>query len=154
VWIVAVSFGGSHVLMPLIGWGIGTSVGPLIEAFDHWIAFALLAAIGIKMLWEARGGAREGARGASDPFDPRTIALLAIAVSIDALAVGITLPLVDAPFVTSLATIGVTTALLSVVGLFAGRRFGGVFGRRLDVLGGIVLIGIGAKILVEHLRAA
>src|SRR5262245_44191192 len=108
--IIAVLFGGSHVLMPLIGWGIGTRVGPLIEAFDHWIAFALLAAIGAKMLWEARGGTRAGASDARDPFDPKTIALLAIAVSIDALAVGITLPLIDAPLVPSLATIGITTA--------------------------------------------
>src|SRR5262245_45340500 len=87
VLIVAAFFGGSHVLMPLIGWAIGTRVGPLIAAFDHWIAFALLAAIGVKMLWEARSGTREQPRDTSDPFDPRTIALLAIAVSIDALAV-------------------------------------------------------------------
>jgi putative Mn2+ efflux pump MntP len=80
--------------------------------------------------------------------------VLAIATSIDALAVGITLPMLNAPFALSVVTIGVVTALLSAVGLYAGRRFGAMLGKRLDLAGGIVLIGLGVKILVEHLRAS
>ena len=79
--------------------------------------------------------------------------MLAIATSIDALAVGVTLPMLDAPLLLSVVTIGVTTAVLSALGLFAGRRFGALLGKRLDVAGGLVLIGLGVKILVEHLRA-
>jgi putative Mn2+ efflux pump MntP len=79
--------------------------------------------------------------------------VLAIATSIDALAIGFTLPMLNAPFALSLVTIGITTAVLSAIGLFAGRRFGAMLGKRLDVAGGVVLIGLGVKILIEHLRA-
>jgi putative Mn2+ efflux pump MntP len=103
------------------------------------------------MLHEARGGGEETAETASDPFAPKTMLVLAVATSIDALAVGFTLPMLDAPFALSLATIGITTALLSALGLFAGRRFGAMLGKRLDVAGGLVLIALGVKILVEHL---
>jgi putative Mn2+ efflux pump MntP len=78
---------------------------------------------------------------------------MAVATSIDALAVGVTLPMLDAPLLTSLATIGITTALLSGVGLLLGRRFGSMLGPRLDVIGGLVLIGLGTKILIEHLTS-
>ena len=81
------------------------------------------------------------------------LAVLAIATSIDALAVGVTLPMLGAPLLTTVITIGVTTAVLSAVGLFAGRRFGAMLGPRLDIVGGLVLIGLGVKILVEHLSA-
>lgn len=191
VALVALFFGGFQALMPLIGWIVGTRVGPLVRLWDHWIAFALLGAIGSKMLWEAysegagRGAAGDqadktnaesagpgaqptsqgapshasaaqgdparGLRERSDLFGYKVMLLLAIATSIDALAVGITLPMLNAPFVLSLLTIGVTTAVLSALGLFAGRRFGAVLGQRLDVIGGLTLIGLGAKILVEHL---
>jgi putative Mn2+ efflux pump MntP len=154
VVLVALFFGGFQALMPLIGWLIGTRIGPFVAAWDHWLAFVLLAAIGAKMLWEARGDKRTDERDTHDPFAPRILLLLAIATSIDALAAGITLPMIDAPLVTSLVTIGVTTALLCILGLYAGRRFGAMLGKRLDVVGGLVLIGLGTKILVEHLRAA
>lgn len=161
VALVAIFFGGFQALMPLIGWGVGSSVGPLVQAWDHWIAFVLLAAIGGKMLWEARGAEDdEGAEGderaspAVDPFGLRVMLVLAVATSIDALAVGCTLPMLNAPFLLSLATIGLTTALLSALGLFAGRRFGALLGKRLDLAGGLVLVGLGTKILVEHLSAA
>ena len=151
---VAVFFGGFQALMPLAGWLIGAGIGPLVEAWDHWIAFALLAAIGAKMLWEATGeeGTEDMPHG-RDLFGFRIMLLLAIATSIDALAVGITLPMLEAPLALSIATIGVTTAGLSVAGLYAGRHFGSVLGRRLEALGGFVLIGLGAKILLEHLSA-
>ena len=148
---VAVFFGGFQALMPLVGWLIGSRLGPLVQAWDHWIAFALLAAIGGKMLWEARGGGEDEV--ADDPWRLSVMLALAVATSIDALAVGITLPMLNAPFLLSLATIGVTTALLSALGLFAGRRFGSLLGKRLDIAGGLVLIGLGTKILIEHLQA-
>jgi putative Mn2+ efflux pump MntP len=154
VLLVATFFGGFQALMPALGWLIGDRVGPLVQAWDHWIAFILLGGIGGKMLWEARG-AKEGKQTNRDAelFAPRVMLVLAVATSIDALAVGITLPMLSAPFVLSLLTIGITTAALSAVGLFAGRRFGAVLGQRLDVAGGLVLIGLGVKILVEHVRA-
>jgi putative Mn2+ efflux pump MntP len=154
VILVASFFGGFQALMPLLGWVIGSCVGRLVEAWDHWIAFLLLSAIGGKMLWEARGKNRAENRGEGDLFGLRIMLLLALATSIDALVVGVTLPMLNAPFVTSLLTIGITTAVLGAVGLFAGRRFGALLGKRLDVAGGLVLIGLGVRILIQHLRAA
>ncbi|MCK6574707.1 manganese efflux pump MntP family protein [Myxococcota bacterium] len=155
VWLVALLFGGFQALMPALGHLLGTSVGDVVAAYDHWIAFVLLGGIGGKMLWEARGGdddddaPRPGATEA-DLFGLRVMFILAIATSIDAFAAGITLPLLAVPVPVSLAIIGLTTAVLSALGLFAGRRFGAHLGPRLDVLGGVVLIGLGAKILYEH----
>jgi putative Mn2+ efflux pump MntP len=155
VLLVALFFGGFQALMPLIGWTVGNRVGPYVEAWDHWIAFLLLGAIGGKMLWEARNAGDEVRSGAGelDHFALRTLFFLAIATSIDALAVGVTLPMLNAPFVLSLVTIGVTTAALSVAGLYAGRRFGAMLGKRLDAFGGLVLVALGTKILIEHLVA-
>lgn len=152
VLLVAGFFGGFQALMPLIGWALGSQVGPLIAAWDHWVAFLLLAAIGGKMTWEGLRGGDDEAPSEGDLFGLWTMLVLAIATSIDALAVGFTLPMLNAPLLTSVLTIGITTAMCSALGLFAGRRFGAALGHRLDVAGGLVLIGIGAKILVDHLR--
>jgi putative Mn2+ efflux pump MntP len=151
--LVATFFGGFQALMPLIGWVVGSRVGPLVQAWDHWVAFVLLSAIGGKMLWESRSAGAE-APGERDLFGFKVMLFLAVATSIDALAVGITLPLLHAPLVLSLVTIGLTTAVLSVVGLFAGRHFGARLGPRLDFAGGLVLIGLGVKILVDHISQA
>jgi len=154
VVLVALFFGGFQALMPLVGWLIGSRVGSLVQAWDHWIAFGLLGGIGGKMIWEARGRPDDDKdKDAGDLFGLKVMFILAIATSIDALAVGITLPMLGAPLALSLITIGVTTAVLSVAGLYAGRRFGALLGKRLDVIGGLVLIGLGTKILIEHLRA-
>ena len=158
VLLVAGLFGGFQALMPLIGWLIGAELGPYVQAWDHWIAFVLLAAIGGKMLWEARGQVDEqaelpAATRKTDTFALKVMVVLAIATSIDALAVGFTLPMLGAELAPALVTIGVTTALLSVAGLYAGRKLGAVLGKRLDVIGGLVLIGMGTKILIEHLSA-
>lgn len=152
---VALFFGGFQALMPLLGWVVGARIGSFVETWDHWIAFVLLAGIGGKMLWEARGGGEEEPPQVSEEelFGTRTMLVLAVATSIDALAVGFTLPMLDAGLVTAVVSIGVTTALLSAFGLFAGRRFGAILGRRLEIVGGVVLIGVGAKILIEHLSA-
>lgn len=155
VLLVSVYFGGFQALMPLLGWIVGASVGPLVQAWDHWVAFVLLGAIGGKMLWDAWGAEGETEPGddtpRADPFGAKVMLALALATSIDAFAVGVTLPMLRAPLALSIATIGITTALLSALGLLAGRRFGALLGKRLEVVGGIVLVGLGTKILVEHL---
>ncbi len=153
VVIVAALFGGLQAFMPLLGWIAGSRIGPLVEAWDHWIAFGVLSALGAKMLWEARGAPDGDPASGSEPFAIGGLLMLAMATSIDALAVGITLPMLGAPLGLSLVTIGVTTAVLSALGLHAGRGLGAAVGRRLDVFGGLVLIGLGVKILAEHLTA-
>ena len=153
VLLVALLFGGFQALMPLIGFVVGVRIGPLVQEWDHWIAFVLLSALGAKMLHSAAQTHEESAQPARDPFALHALMVMAVATSIDALAVGVTLPMLNAPLVTSLVTIGVTTALLSGIGLLLGRRFGSMLGRRLDVVGGLVLIGLGTKILIEHLRS-
>jgi putative Mn2+ efflux pump MntP len=154
VVLVAVFFGGFQAFMPLLGWVVGSRVGPFVQAWDHWIAFLLLSAIGGKMLWEVRDTKPGAVQPAErDPFGLKVMLVLAVATSIDALAVGVTLPMLNAPLLLSLATIGSTTALLSVAGLFAGRHFGALLGKRLDAAGGLVLIGLGTKILLAHLGA-
>lgn len=155
VALVALFFGGSQGLMPLIGGVVGGMVGPYVAAVDHWIAFIVLVAIGGKMLWEVWSGDDDGAPPPADedPFGLGLMAILALATSIDALAVGVTLPMLGAPLLSSCAVIAVVTALASIGGLFAGRWAGAALGKRVDVLGGVALIGIGTKILLEHLTA-
>jgi putative Mn2+ efflux pump MntP len=149
--LVALFFGGFQALMPLLGWILGQQLGPIVAAWDHWIAFVLLVGIGAKMLWEARPSAAADAAESRDLFALREMFVLAIATSLDAFAVGVMLPMLNAPLILSLVTIGVVTAMLSVFGLYAGRHFGAMLGRRLDAVGGLVLVGLGVKILVEHL---
>ncbi|MBX3184581.1 MAG: manganese efflux pump [Polyangiaceae bacterium] len=153
VLTVALFFGGFQALMPLIGWVVGSQVGAWVEAWDHWVAFVLLGGIGGKMLWEAAHSDPETKPEPGDPFGLKLMTLLAIATSVDALAAGITLPMLGAPLALSVITIGVTTAVLSALGLYAGRRFGALLGKRLDIAGGLALIALGTKILVEHLTA-
>jgi putative Mn2+ efflux pump MntP len=151
VTLIAFFFGGSQALMPWIGWLIGASIGPFIRAWDHWLAFAMLTILGVRMLHESWQLDKDGpGEAATTDFRLRTLTILAIATSIDALAAGITLPVMGAPLVLSIVTIGITTAILSAVGIFAGHRFGGMLGSRLDLAGGVILIGLGIKILIEH----
>lgn len=147
---VALWFGAAQAGMAWLGSLLGVRFGTALAAYDHWIAFVLLSALGLKMLKEAREAAPD-AEVRADAFALRTMALLALATSIDALAVGVTLPLLEAPLGLACTAIGVVTALMSVLGLGAGRRFGAVLGKRVDALGGLVLIALGTKILVEHL---
>jgi putative Mn2+ efflux pump MntP len=152
---VALFFGGFQALMPLLGFLLGRQIGSAVEAWDHWIAFVLLGGIGVKMIYEAvRSGDEDtSARSGKDVFSLRVMAVLAIATSIDAFAVGVTLPMLNAPLVLSLVTIGVVTALWSAFGLVVGRQFGARVGRRFDAFGGVVLVLFGTKILIEHLSS-
>lgn len=147
---IAVCFGGFQAAMPLLGAFIGARVGPYIERWDHWIAFALLAALGAKMVREAFKKEEEGDEEKGGTLSLAGLLVLGVATSIDALAVGVTLPTMNAPIALTVAMIGVVTALLSAAGYVLGRRFGDVFGKRLDVAGGLVLIGLGFKVLFEH----
>lgn len=159
VLLIALFFGGFQGLMPMLGYALGASFGKWIQAWDHWLVFLLLGGLGVRMLREAVGQSPPGAddsdaaasRGNADPFALPVLLTLALATSIDALAAGITLPLMGASLLSSSAVIGVITACLSVIGLFVGRRFGDALGRKLDVVGGLALIGLGIKTLIEHL---
>ncbi|MFM9966921.1 MAG: manganese efflux pump MntP family protein [Burkholderiales bacterium] len=151
VFLVSIFFGGSQALMPWLGWMVGAGVGPLIRAWDHWLAFALLFFLGARMLRESYQLETRGAgETATTDFRLRTLLVLAIATSIDAFAAGIALPMMNAPLLLSVVTIGFVTAILSAIGLFAGHRFGAMLGSKLDLAGGVLLIGLGAKIFIEH----
>lgn len=140
--------GAFQFFMPLIGWFLGSSVQTYIEAVDHWIAFGLLAFIGGNMIREALFGGEEEAVA---DLSARRLFLLALATSIDALAVGVTMVFMDVSVLLSAAVIGVVAFVLAMLGGLLGRRLGRLFQRRATLLGGAVLVFIGTKILLEHL---
>lgn len=149
---LALFFGGFQALMPLIGWALGSQFLWLISPIDHWIAFVLLAVIGGKMLWEAlhdEEGEDDGKP--ADKIDLGEFFILAVATSIDALAVGISFAALSVDIAFSAALIGITTFVLSVAGVFVGNYFGSRYERPAGIVGGIVLILIGLKVLLEHL---
>ncbi|MCI8477092.1 MAG: manganese efflux pump [Oscillospiraceae bacterium] len=143
-------FGLFQFIMPLLGWVLGSGISGRVQAVDHWIAFGLLAVIGGRMVWDA-------AAAPCRPEQPvklltrRHLLALALATSMDALAVGISLAFLTADILSAALIIGAVAFLLSVLGGLAGRRLGCLFQRRAGIAGGLVLIGIGVKILVEHL---
>lgn len=152
--LIAVFFGGFQMLMPLIGWLLGTQLVQYISAFDHWIAFALLAFIGGKMAIESFKKDEDECESCSDGLDIKELFLLAIATSIDALAVGITFSLYpDTNIVTSISIIGAVTFVICSAGVVIGHKFGSKFKSKAELLGGIVLVGIGLKLLIEGLIA-
>lgn len=152
---LALFFGGAQAAMPTLGWWIGSWVGPALAAWDHWLACGVLCIVGLHMIWEARKPPEtvEPELDTARLFGLRILAGLAFATSVDAWAVGLTLPVLGAPLVTTAVLMGVITALLSVLGLFAGRRFGLMFGQPLDTVGGLILIGLGLKTLLADLLA-
>jgi putative Mn2+ efflux pump MntP len=145
-------FGGAQALMPAAGWLLGDLVGPAVKSVDHWVAFVLLVGIGGKMVWEARSSNHnDDAVSADQAFALKGLLLLALATSIDAFAVGITLPMLHAPFLRSLLTIGVVTFVLSAAAVLVGKKVGAMLGSKLEIVGGLVLVVLGVRILVEHL---
>ncbi len=148
--IVGLYFGGFQALMPLIGYGLGVSFRNQIESFDHWVAFILLVLIGINMIREAYGNCEEGE--ASCPiFSLKAMLVLAIATSIDALAVGVTFAFLGINILIAIAIIGITTFVISIAGVKIGNVFGTRYKSKAEVVGGVILILIGVKILFEHL---
>ncbi len=148
---IGAAFGAAQGLMPLLGWGVGIALADVIAAFDHWIAFALLAVLGGKMIREALAADGRAPRGRTSHYGG--LALAALATSIDAAAAGITLPLLGQPVALACATIGGTTAILCFAAYRLGGRASERLGRRAELIGGAVLIGLGCKILAEHLSA-
>ena len=149
--ICGVWFGGFQAIMPMIGFFLGQLFAEAIQAFDHWVAFALLVLIGINMLREAFGPGEEETGSGSD-FSVKTMFVMAVATSIDALAVGISLAMVGGVNIfTSVSIIGLTTFLFSAVGVKVGSVFGNRFEKKAEIVGGIILILLGCNILLEHL---
>lgn len=151
--VIALFFGGFQALMPLAGWALGSGFQSYIEPVDHWIAFALLAFIGGKMLYDAfhEEDGDEPVAGEAARLDLKEILMLAIATSIDALAVGVSFAFLQVDIVPAISLIGVITFALSLVGVAAGHQFGARFEKPATIVGGLVLILIGLKILLEHL---
>ncbi|MDO5147465.1 MAG: manganese efflux pump MntP family protein [Eubacteriales bacterium] len=145
--IIGAYFGGFQALMPLIGYYLGSRFRYLIVSIDHWIAFGLLVVIGVNMIREAREESEEY----DDSFSCKTMLPLAVATSIDALAVGITFAFLQVQVLPAVLSIGVTTFLLSMIGMKIGNIFGEKFKTYAEIAGGVVLILLGVKILLEHL---
>ncbi len=149
---MAFFFGAFQAIMPLIGYATGQTFACRMAAWDHWIAFGLLGAIGGKMIYEAFK-IKEAESKPRDPSSLIVLLVLSIATSIDALAVGITLSLVTQAIGIAVAVIGVITFGLSYAGYEIGKRVGHFFENKIEILGGLILIAIGAKILITHLLA-
>ena len=150
--VIALFFGVFQAVMPLIGWVLGTQFARYITSVDHWIAFALLGYIGGKMIWDALHEAPETAPCAgAGRLDLKELLMLAVATSIDALAVGITFAFLQVSILPAVATIGLITFALSFTGVVVGNRFGTRFQKKAEIAGGVVLVLIGLKILLEHL---
>ena len=151
--VIGLAFGGAQAIAPLIGWALSLAFAGLIESIDHWIAFILLALLGAKMMREGLTNDPPGEE--SDPGKEVVasgwkLIMLAIAVSIDAAAPGITLPTLDAPIAVSIAAIGLVTFALSAAGVMIGRAGARALGSQAEIVGGLILIVIGAKVLIDH----
>lgn len=144
-------FGLFQFMMPIVGWFAGSGLGRWIEPVDHWVAFILLGLIGLKMIREALAR-HESEPAGDDPTRGKWLVLLAIATSIDALAVGVSLPLITDRIWTAAAIIGLVAGALTLAGMYFGSRIGRTRARGLEFTGGLILLGIGLKILIEHLR--
>ena len=144
--IAGLWFGGFQALMPLVGYLLGSAFEQYITSIDHWVAFILLGIIGFNMVKESR---EEESQDASFGF--KAMLVLAIATSIDALAVGITFAFLKVDIILAIALIGITTFLFSAAGIKIGSVFGAKYKSKAELFGGIVLMGLGVKILIEHL---
>jgi putative Mn2+ efflux pump MntP len=146
---IALFFGGFQAIMPLIGYLAGLSIKTYIISYDHWVAFGLLSAVGGKMIYESFK-----IKTAEENLNPSNILILlvlSVATSIDALAIGITLSFLRVSLAAAVSIIGLVTFVLSYLGVFIGKRFGHFFENKIEAIGGLILIGLGLKILIEHL---
>jgi len=138
-----------QALMPLVGWGFGSQFSLYIENIDHWIAFFLLGTIGVKMVFDSIKNEDNNSR--VNPLDNKVLIYLSIATSVDALAVGVSFAFLDVSILFSIICIGITTFILSIIGIFIGKLSGERLKKKAELFGGIVLMLIGIKILLEHL---
>jgi manganese efflux pump family protein len=146
---LAAHFGIFQGGMAALGWLAGSTIVHFVEAFDHWIALILLAYVGISLI---RSGLNSECRAfSSDPSKGKLMVILSIATSIDAFAVGLSIALIQVPVLFSVFMIGIVALVLSLIGLFAGVRLGEAFGKRMEILGGTILLGIGIRVVITHL---
>jgi len=146
---IAIFFGLFQAVMLLIGLLAGSSLSDFITGYDHWIAFGLLSLVGCKMIYESikvDSGKKE-----TNPLNVYVLLILSVATSIDALVVGVSFAFFKIFIASSIIVVGTVTFLLSFLGVFAGDRFGHLFENKIEIVGGLILIGIGIKILIEHL---
>jgi putative Mn2+ efflux pump MntP len=150
---IGLFFGGFQAGMTVLGWLGGSGFKRIIEGFDHWVAFGLLAAAAIHMLMEAFEKDEDCGceKEEKNPFDTKVLLVLAFATSIDALAVGISFGLIEVSILASAAVIGAGSFIFSFAGTYVGKTMGGLFGRKINILGAVILLAIGTKILLEHL---
>jgi putative Mn2+ efflux pump MntP len=146
---IAIFFGAFQAIMPVVGWLAGLGLRELIAQVDHWIAFGLLFLIGCRMIYESTKARSE--RKVLNPLGLGVLLLLSVATSIDALAAGVSLAFLKMSIVLPVIIIGAVTLVLSFLGVFVGDRSGHLFENKAECVGGLVLIGIGTKILIEHL---
>lgn len=149
VFRLAFHFGLFQGGMALLGWIIGNTILPYVESFDHWIAFALLAWIGIRMIREAFSNDPEEIIG--DPTRGGTLVMLSIATSIDALGVGLSLSFISSNVFLSSMIIGIVSVIFTITGLRFGKKLSVKFGKRIEVLGGLILLAIGTRLVITHL---
>ena len=150
--VIGLFFGGFQALMPFIGWVLGSQFEKYITSIDHWIAFLLLGFIGGKMIVEALKPEEDVEIDQMDaPLDIKEMFILAIATSIDALAVGITFAFLDYPIVEAISIIGVVTFLISIGGVYVGNFFGNKYKNKAEFAGGLILVLLGLRILLSHL---
>jgi putative Mn2+ efflux pump MntP len=146
---LAAAFGLFQFAMPIAGWLAGLTVVNIIGDFDHWIAFALLAYVGGKMIWE--GCKNESEEEKADQTRGLPLFLLSIATSIDALAVGFSFSILKVPILFPAVIIGTVCFLMTAIGMIFGKALAIIFGKKVEIFGGIVLIAIGVKILIDHI---
>ena len=151
--VLAIFFGGFQALMPLIGWLLGSQFEKYITSIDHWIAFILLGVIGGKMIIESIKPDQEEdeVKELDAPLDLKEMFVLAVATSIDALAVGITFAFLDYPIVEAITIIGITTFCISIGGVYVGNFFGNKYEKKAEFVGGLILVLLGVRILLTHL---
>ena len=144
------AFGLFQFMMPLIGYAAGVSIEPVIKRYDHWIACTLLTYIGGKMIYEGLKKKGEDC-GRKDPTKGKTLLILSIATSIDALAVGLSFGVLSKPILIPAIIIGIVCALFSAAGVYLGKKIGHLLGNKAEIFGGLCLIGIGIKTLLDHI---
>ncbi len=147
-------FGGFQALMPALGWFLGVKLNRFISEWDHWVAFAILSFIGCRMIWEAVKSSKDEEKKECSSVDCSrlsTLSLLAVATSIDAFAVGLSFALLNMSIVAPVLIIGGITAVVSFSGYYIGKTVGHFFENKVEIVGGVILIGIGVKILLERL---
>jgi putative Mn2+ efflux pump MntP len=145
---LAAHFGIFQSGMTALGWLVGSTMIQFVSQFDHWIAFALLGYVGINLIRSGLDKDRKAFQ--QDPSTGKVLVILSFATSIDAFAVGLSIALIQVPILLSVVMIGLVAFLLSMIGLFTGIRLGEAFGKRMEVLGGLILLGIGVRVVVTH----